>query len=255
MTRGLPQQVIERERREVSLDDKFCFECQRCGSCCFRCEIVLTPYDILRLCQGLRMTTGEFLDRCARINLGPESGLPICSVDFEKANRWVGNSEEQSLPCPFLSWEDGRFACGVYAFRPGCCRSYPLFRMAQDEGEPRFYLQEIRCLAAETDEEYTVARWIEHESLAPYHRGNQQFIAQIMALMRARQAWPEEFLQMLAGLWYDYSRVPDGKSLARKHALAMQAVELLVDAMIKLQVGRERDDDEVQTVWQGAKPG
>jgi len=47
--RGLPQEVIGKSKKEVSLDDSFCFECKRCGDCCFRCEIVLTPYDILRL--------------------------------------------------------------------------------------------------------------------------------------------------------------------------------------------------------------
>ena len=55
MGRGLPQQVIERAKREVSLDDRFRFECKMCGRCCFNCEIVLTPYDTLRLCQGLGM--------------------------------------------------------------------------------------------------------------------------------------------------------------------------------------------------------
>jgi len=83
MRRGLPQEVIEKAQKEVSLDDRFCFECKRYGHCCFRCEIVLTPYDILRLCQGLRITTGEFLDRYGQITLGPESGLPVCWLDLE----------------------------------------------------------------------------------------------------------------------------------------------------------------------------
>jgi hypothetical protein len=85
MARGLPQEVIGKAKQEVSLDDSFCFECKRCGQCCFRCEIVLTPYDILRLCHGLRMTTGEFLDRYGQITLGPESGLPVCWLDLESA--------------------------------------------------------------------------------------------------------------------------------------------------------------------------
>ena len=241
MTRGLPQNVIEREKREVALDDRFCFECQRCGSCCFQCEIVLTPYDILGLCQGLGMTTGAFLRRYAQITLGPGSHLPICSLDFEKAHRWRGSSEFPS-PCPFLTWESGHLACGVYPFRPGCCRSYPVFRMAQDGEEPRLYLQEVSCPATETDKEHTVARWVEHEGLAPYHQGNQQFLAQAIALVQARHDWPEELLQILAGFWYDYSRIPDGESLARKHALAMQGAEHFVDTVIKLYRAKEADD-------------
>jgi len=117
MGRGLPQEVIEKAQKEVSLDDRFCFECQRCGDCCFRCEIVLMPYDILRLCQGLRITTGEFLDCYGQITLGPESGLPVCWLDFEKVQRWRGG-DEQSPPCPFLALEGERFACGVYLYSP-----------------------------------------------------------------------------------------------------------------------------------------
>jgi len=82
---GLPQEVIGKAKQEVSLDDRFCFECKRCGACCFRCEIVLTPYDVLRLCQGLRITTGEFLDYYGQITLGLESGLPVCWLDLEGA--------------------------------------------------------------------------------------------------------------------------------------------------------------------------
>jgi len=52
MGRGLPQEVIGKAKQQVSLNDRFCFECKRCGDCCFRYEIVLTPHDALRLCQG-----------------------------------------------------------------------------------------------------------------------------------------------------------------------------------------------------------
>jgi Fe-S-cluster containining protein len=169
MARGLPQEIIEKAKQEVSLDDRFCFECKRCGQCCFRCEIVLTPYDILRLCQGVRITTGEFLDYYGQITLGPESGLPVCWLDFEKVQRWRGG-DDRSPPCPFLAVEGERFACGVYPYRPSCCRSFPVFRMGKAGEEPKFYLQEVSCPAAETDRAYTVAEWIAHEGLAPYHR-------------------------------------------------------------------------------------
>ena len=238
MERGLPQEVIEKPKREVSLSDRFRFECKRCGRCCFTCEIVLTPYDLLRLCEGLRMTTGEFLHRYAQISLGPESRLPICWLDFERVQRWRGG-DDQSPPCPFLALEGGRFACGVYPFRPGCCRSYPLFRMAEAGGEPKFYLQEVSCPAADTTREYTVAEWIEHEGLAPYHREGDKFLAQVMALVEARQEWPEEFLQLLSGLWYDYSRLREGESLKEKYELAMQGAGLLIDGVIKLYRGEE----------------
>ena len=238
MGRGLPQEVIEKAKQEVSLDDQFRFECKRCGRCCFRCEIVLTPYDILRLCHGLRMTTGEFLHRYGQITLGPESGLPVCWLDFEKVQRWRGG-DEQSPPCPFLALKGDHFVCGVYPYRPSCCRSFPVFRMAKADEEPKFYLQEVSCPAAETTRKYTVGEWIEREGLAPYHRGNEPFLTQVMALTKAREEWPEEFLQLLSGLWYDYSCIREGESLRGKYELAMQGAGLLIDAVIKLYRGKE----------------
>ena len=89
--------------------------------------------------------------------------------------RWPGG-DERSPPCPFLAVEGERFACGVYAYRPSCCRSFPVFRMAEADGELKFYLQEVSCPAAETDRAYTVAQWITHEGLAPYHRENDRFV-------------------------------------------------------------------------------
>ena len=232
MGRGLPQEVIGKAKQEVSLDDRFCFECKRCGQCCFRCEIVLTPYDILRLCQGVRITTGEFLDYYGQITLGPESGLPVCWLDFEKVQRWRGG-DERSPPCPFLAPEGEHFACGVYPYRPSCCRSFPVFRMGKADEEPMFYLQEVSCPAAETDREYTVVEWIAHEGLASYHRENDRFLTQVMTLTRAREAWSEEFLQLLAGLWYDYSRLREGETLGEKYEQAMQGAARLIDAVIE----------------------
>jgi Fe-S-cluster containining protein len=233
MGRGLPQEVIGKAKQEVSLDDRFCFECKRCGHCCFRCEIVLTPYDILGLCRGVRMTTGEFLDYYGQITLGLESGLPVCWLDFEKVQRWRGG-DERSPPCPFLALEGERFACGVYPDRPSCCRSFPVFRMGKADEEPKFYLQEVDCPAAETDRGYTVAQWIAHEGLAPYHRENDRFLTQVMTLTQAREAWSEEFLQLLAGLWYDYSRAREGEALGEKYEQAMRGAARLVDAVIEL---------------------
>ena len=240
MGRGLPQEVVEKPNREVSLNDRFHFECRRCGRCCFKCEIVLTPYDVLRLCQGLRMTTDELLDGYAQITLGPESGLPVCWLSFEKGQRWQ-EDDERLPPCPFLALEGEYLACGIYPFRPSCCRSYPIFRMGKAGEEPKIYLQEVNCPAVEMAREYTVAEWIEHEGLGLYHQENQRFLSQVMARGEARKEWPEEFLQLLAGLWYDYSRIREGESLREKYERARRGAELLIDAMIKLYGGKEKE--------------
>jgi hypothetical protein len=59
--------------------------------------------------KGLRIPIGEFLDRYGQITLGPESGLPVCWLDFEKVQRRRGG-DERSPPCPFLALEEVCFA-------------------------------------------------------------------------------------------------------------------------------------------------
>jgi len=255
MARGLPQEVARRAKQEVSLDHRFRFECKRCGRCCFQAEIVLTPYDLLRLCEGLRVTTGEFLRRYAQITLGAESGLPVYWLDFEKV-QWQRGGDGRFAPCPFLALEGDRFACGVYISRPSCCRSFPLFRMAEAGGEPKFYLQEVSCPAAETDREYRVGGWITREGLAPYHRGNDVFLSQVLTLAKAKREWPREFprefLELLCGLWYDFSRVREAEALREGYELAMQGAELLIDTVLTLYRRKERKDE--QTVRRDAEP-
>jgi hypothetical protein len=106
--------------------------------------------------------------------------------------------------------------------------------MAEADGEPKFYLQEVRCPAAKTEREYTVAQWIGHEGLAAYHRENERFLTQVMTLTQTREARSAEFLQLLAGLWYDYSRVRGGETLREKYEQAVRGAARLIDTVIKL---------------------
>ena len=55
-----------------------------------------------------------------------------------------------------------------------------------------------------------------------------------MTLTQAREARSEAFLQLLAGLWYDYSRAREGETLREKYEQAMQGAARLIDAVIEL---------------------
>lgn len=215
--------MIEEGRfQEVSLLDTFRFECKRCGHCCFTCEILLTPFDILHLCRFLRLSTSEFLALFACISIGPESGLPVCTLDFEGVQLRRGGDPEIA-PCPFLSVLRGQPVCGVYPARPSCCRSYPLCRMVrmemEEEGpfESTLCLQKVTCPAIETEQEHTVAEWIEHEGLAEYQRAHDQWMAQLLALgpARERMTLSPKAWEMLANLWYNFSICPGGSPEAQ----------------------------------------
>jgi hypothetical protein len=60
---------------------------------------------------GVRITTGEFVDYYGQITLGPESGLPVCWLDFQKVQRWRGGDERS-----FSSFWQG---CGTTTPGPG----------------------------------------------------------------------------------------------------------------------------------------
>jgi len=228
MRRGLPQDALLPGRsRSVTLEDTFRFECQRCGGCCFRCEIVLTPYDLLRLCEHLKLSTFDFIKRYGAVSVGPNSGLPVLSLDFEKAQRERGGRPEDPS-CPFLTFDGRMYACGVYPAKPGCCRSYPLFRVAGEDGI-QLMLQEVTCPAAETDKEWTVAQWIEHEGLEEYHLANRLFMSQVVRLTRKSggRPWPLWFVSGLALLWYGFSRL-EGETLREKYERSMELAEKAV---------------------------
>jgi hypothetical protein len=59
-------------------------------------------------------------------------------------------------------------------------------------------------------------------------------MGQVLTLTPAREARSEAFLQLLAGLWYDCSRVREGETMREKYEQAMRGAALLVDAMIGL---------------------
>jgi hypothetical protein len=54
-----------------------------------------------------------------------------------------------------------------------------------------------------------------------------------MTLTQAREAWSEAFLQLLAGLWYDYTRIREGETLREKYEQAMQGAARLIEAVIE----------------------
>lgn len=161
-------------------DDTFCFSCtpeRKCfTNCCYDLNLVLMPYDIMRLKNRLGMTSGDFLKRYTGVHVGQETGLPVILLSME----------EPYLKCPFL--EDTR-GCGLYEDRPGACRTYPLARMArrsQDmEGVEEFYyvVREPDCLGFNNGREWTVKEWKAGEQIEKYNEMNDVF----GELMQAKQ--------------------------------------------------------------------
>jgi len=169
---------VEPDVTPLSLQESFCFSCSPdvpCfNECCRDLNQFLTPYDILRLKNHLRLSSGQFLRKYTDRHTGPESGLPIVTL---KPN------DPHKLTCPFVT-DTG---CRVYENRPSSCRTYPLMRAAtrsRATGEMTaqfMVLRESHCLGFEADKTRTLRQWIDEQGLAVYNEKNDQLM-QIISL-------------------------------------------------------------------------
>jgi len=150
----------------LGLDDEFQFSCSKSLSCFNECcrdlNQFLTPYDILRLKNGLGISSDHFLEKYTLQHLGPESGLPIVTLK---------PADPRLLRCPFVSPS----GCTVYSHRPSSCRTYPLARLttrSRDSGaiqEHYAMMKESHCRGFEGGATQTVRGWIEAQGLAAYN--------------------------------------------------------------------------------------
>ncbi len=153
-------------------DDTFCFSCtpdRKCfTNCCYDLNLVLMPYDIVRLKNRLGMKSGDFLKKYTGVHVGQETGLPVILLRMEGPY----------LKCPFLEENKG---CTVYEDRPGACRTYPLARMARRstemDGVEEFYyiVREPDCQGFNNGKEWTVREWKKGEQIEKYNEINDVF--------------------------------------------------------------------------------
>jgi Fe-S-cluster containining protein len=101
---------------QLGLDDKIRFRCHKgipCfNKCCENIDILLTPYDIVRLKNRLGLTSREFIDR----------HTVDCEMDGHGMPGLKLKTQDGSTACINLT-PDG---CSVYSDRPAACRYYAL---------------------------------------------------------------------------------------------------------------------------------
>lgn len=161
----------------------FRFRCHRevaCfNACCSDLDLVLSPYDVLRLRRSLGISGDPLIQRFGRIEPAPRSGLPLVYLRMR-------DDERQS--CPFVSAE----GCTVYANRPGACRAYPLGRgtsmTPQGEiSEQYVVVREEHCLGfAEPRACWSIASWVGDQGLTEYNTNNDRYLALVDRFGRMR---------------------------------------------------------------------
>ncbi len=141
---------------KLGMNSKFKFKCHKGAACFTKCcrgiNIILTPYDIIRLKNRLGLSSEEFLAVYTKPEILEKTDLPIVTLKL---------LDDEQTSCPFVR-DDG---CIVYKDRPTTCRYYPLGvaslmhkEGADDEGF-FFFVNEPHCLGFEEDEEWTVREW------------------------------------------------------------------------------------------------
>ncbi len=136
---------------------KFKFRCHKgvkCfTACCSNINIVLPPYDLVRLRKRLGMTSEDFINTYCDIEILAKTLLPVITLKMKK---------DEKKSCPFLT-PDG---CTVYEDRPNICRYYPvgmatLRKKDAEGGKDEFYFmtKEDHCKGFEEDKEWTIDEW------------------------------------------------------------------------------------------------
>jgi uncharacterized protein len=138
-------------------ESKFKFRCHKgvkCfTACCSNINIVLPPYDLVRLRKRLGMTAEEFINKYCDIEILAKTLLPVITLKMQA---------DEKRSCPFLTSE----GCTVYEDRPNICRYYPvgmatLRKKDAEGGKDEFYFmtKEDHCKGFEEDKKWTIAEW------------------------------------------------------------------------------------------------
>ncbi len=141
----------------VQLDEnsRFKFKCHSGVSCFTQCcrgiNIMLTPYDIVRMKNRMQISSDQFLALYTKPELLEKTDLPVVTLKL---------LDDEQESCPFVR-EDG---CLIYTDRPTTCRYYPLGVASlsyKEEQEDGFYIMinEPHCKGFEEDQECTVREW------------------------------------------------------------------------------------------------
>jgi uncharacterized protein len=153
---GIAESMAGIEPVRLSPESRFKFKCHKDVKCFTQCcrgiNIILTPYDIIRLKNRLNLSSEEFLAIYTKPEILEKTDLPMVTLRLL-------DDEQQS--CPFVR-DDG---CLVYKDRPTTCRYYPIgvaslsHKEDSDGNEFYFFVHEPHCKGFEENTEWSVRQW------------------------------------------------------------------------------------------------
>jgi Fe-S-cluster containining protein len=136
--------------------------------CCRELDLALTPYDVLRLRQALKIKSADFIERYVVLEQDENDIFPVL---------YLGMVDDGRASCPFITNK----GCRVYNGRPGACRAYPVGRGAALDGNGKrqelyVLVREDHCKGFAEPETHTVAEWFENQELEEYNRVNDEVL-------------------------------------------------------------------------------
>ena len=189
----------------MGLSDSINFNCHKgisCfNACCKHADLLLTPYDIIRLKNRLGMSSTDFLAKHAVPFEMDGSGTPGLKM----------RTEDENPVCLFVTDE----GCSVYEDRPSACRYYPVGLMAMrakdaaTEEAHYFLVKEDHCKGHAENNTVTIKQYREEQGVEEYDDLNKEWY-QIM--LKKRSSGPvigkpsETSLQMFFMASYDIDR-------------------------------------------------
>jgi uncharacterized protein len=221
------QDFLATDQRLCS-DDTFEFACGPEVSCftecCGKLELLLTPYDVLRLRKRLNITTADFLDHHTVVRWKTRHGFPEVMMRMDKS---------RDGRCPFVT-EKG---CSVYEDRPGACRIYPIGRASTKnpvDGSPReffFTVREAHCRGFEENRRWTIKEWLSDQGIENYNRINDLLMElYVLKFSRPGLQLNSKHMQMYMMACYNLERFRDfvfQSGFLRKFRLEPELVEQL----------------------------
>ncbi len=162
---------------KYTMDSKIKFRCHPGVSCFTACcgdiDIILTPFDILRLRKHLNLNADEFLLRFTTPTFIQKTDLPGVKINLDEKGR-----------CPFVTPE----GCTIYSKRPSACRYYPVgmanFHEGGEEGVESeqffFVVKEPHCKGHEEDKVWTIREWREDQGVDVCDEMNRKWLEIVM---------------------------------------------------------------------------
>ncbi len=166
------KEAVLKDYPHMKKESGFKFSCHKGISCfnmcCTDVNIFLTPYDIIRMKNRLKISSQEFLDKYTFLPIDESQNHPVVMLKM---------NDDERKSCPFVRSE----GCSIYEDRPWSCRMFPLGVASPKEsgegGERDFYfmIEESVCQGYLQQKDWTVADWIADQGVEHYSEMGELF--------------------------------------------------------------------------------